>query len=191
MENNKIAILRKENALRKFPHSGVFLVEMNADVCRLKFSRCITAIDCLNSKSATLSELNEWYGSDTPIDWVSIQIATLNLFVNVSNSLNPDQIKEISYWIYERYSKLNLADITLIISRIKLGEYGKLYNNLSGEFILNCFSDYVKARRREIRNLEIQKGYAYDSIQEFGMAFIKNIDKLPHVSAILNKDKKE
>lgn len=190
MENNKITISRKENALRVFPNSGVFLIEMNPDKCREKYSKCVTAIDCVSSKSASLIELKEWYGLDCPKDWVSLQLATLNLFVNVSQHLTSEQIKETSYWIYDRFSMLNLADITLVISRIKLGEYGKLYNNLSGEFILDCFSDYAKQRRNKLHSEEIKNGSAYPTIQSFGTAIIKNIDKLPSIAALLDKVKK-
>lgn len=189
MENNQITISRKENALRIFPNSGIFLIEMNPDKCREKYSKCITSIDCARSKSANLIELNDWYGLDCPKDWVSLQLATLNLFVNVSQHLTPEQIKETSYWIYDRFSMLNLADITLVISRIKLGEYGKLYNNLSGEFILDCFSYYAKERRNKLNSEEIEKSRAYPNIQSFGAAIVHNIDKLPSIAALLDKVK--
>lgn len=186
-DKNKLIVSRKENALKKYPSSGLFLNEMNADVCMQKYYLCKTSEDCINTKSATLNELREWYGEDCPKDWLYAQIATLNLFVNVSNHLKPYQAKEIAFWIYSEYSRLNIAEITLVISRIKLGKYGKLYSNLSGEFILNCFSEYYSERRSFILQQEALQRNAFESITTFEIGILKHLDKLPRVRKIMQK----
>lgn len=138
-------------------------------------------------KAASLLELSEWYGVDCPKDWLSLQLVTLNLFVNVSQHLLPAQIKEISFWIFERFPGLNLADITLVITRIKMGGYGPLYNNLSGEFILNCFVGYYKERRFFLLHAEVEKRNAFESVGAFEIGIMKHLDKLPRLRSIMNK----
>lgn len=180
-DKNKLIVSRKENALKKYPNSGLFLNEMNTTVCMQKYSFCKTPEECINTKSATLNELTEWYGEDCSKDWLYAQIGTLNLFVNVSNHLKPYQAKEIAFWIYREYPQLNIAEITLVLSRIKLGKYGKLYNNLSGEFILDCFSEYVNEKRSYLLRKETEKRNAFESITTFEIGIMKHLDKLPRL----------
>lgn len=186
-DKNKLTVSRKENALKVYPKSISFIEGMNAAVCMEKYSKYKTPEDCINSKHASLDELTEWYGEDCSKDWLYAQIATLNLFVNVSNHLLPYQAKEIAFWIYSQFPKLNIAEITLVISRIKLGRYGKLYNNLSGEFILDCFAQYAKEKRTYLYQKEVEKRSAYESVISFDIGIMKSLDKLPRVRNLMGK----
>lgn len=187
-QNNKLTLSRKDNALKKFPTSGQFLTEMNSTVCMQRYSKLSTPRACIGSNAATLQELEQWYGIDCPRDWLSLQLATLNLFVNVSQHLSERQIPEISFWIYERFPSINIADVTLVISRIKMQGYGPLYNNLSGEFILNCFSEYYKERRSFMLQQEVSKRNAFESIATFEIGIMKHLDKLPRLRKIMQKN---
>lgn len=186
-DKNKLIVSRRENALKVFPKSMSFIDGMNSSVCMEKYSRCKSPEDCMNTKSATLSELSEWYGEDCSKDWLYAQIATLNLFVNVSNHLQPYQAKEIAFWIYSQFTNLNIAEITLVISRIKLGKYGKLYNNLSGEFLLDCFSEYAKEKRSYLVKKEAETRNTYESVASFEIGIMKLLDNLPRVRDLMGK----
>lgn len=161
---------RKELVLAKYNKAIEFITKVNPTVCMDKYGDFELAEHCINSQAVTFSELASWYSKDCPSDFISVHLATLNIFVNVSQHLTKEQIKEISFWIVKRWSYLNIAELTLVISRIKMGGYGPLYNNLSGEFILNCFSEYVKERRSAMykANAEMQK--PFPNLQSLGVA---------------------
>ena len=190
-QKNELTLSRKENILKICPGSGNYLAETNATVCMKRYSKFTTPADCVDSEAESLRELEEWYGKDCPKDWISLQLATLNLFVNVSQHLSKHQISEVSFWVFERFPELNIADVTLVISRIKMGGYGPLYNNLSGEFILRCFSEYYRERRYFLLQREASKRNAFESVASFGIGIMKHIDKLPHLRKRMQKNATE
>lgn len=89
----------------------------------------------------TLREIGLIYTSATPELLLEAWLYNLNDFVNVQNKLNSDQIPEIAYLINDRYNSLNMAELTLFFKRIKMGHYGSLYGNLSGDSILRWLGE--------------------------------------------------
>jgi len=182
---------RKELVLAKYERAIDFILRVDPNLCREKYGDMVLPEHCIRSQAITFSELAEWYSKDCPADYIAVHLATLNIFVNVSQHLTKEQIKEIAFWIVKRWPYLNIAELTLVISRIKMGGYGPLYNNLSGEFILNCFSEYVKERRAAIykENAEMQK--PFPNIQSLGAALIQNMDKMPNLKKMVEDTRKQ
>lgn len=107
----------------------------------------------------TLQEISLIYTPNTPSLMLEAWLYNLNDFVNVQNKLNPNQIPEIAYLIHNQYSSLNMAELTLLFKRIKMGHYGPLYGNLSGESILRWFAEFTKEKSQILVKQEEQRAF--------------------------------
>lgn len=105
----------------------------------------------------TLKEIACFYTSDTPLLLLEAWLYNLNDFVNVQNKLKEEQISEIAFLIYNHYSALNMAELTLIFKRIKMGYYGPLYGNLSGESICRWFAEFQQEKTQLLIKQEEQE----------------------------------
>lgn len=62
--------------------------------------------------------------------------------------MNTAQIMETCAMIMDDFYFLNLADVRLVMSRAKKGEYGQLYGRIDGQIIYQWFSQYFEERSR-------------------------------------------
>lgn len=96
----------------------------------------------------TLKEIAVIYTPNTPSLLLEAWLYNLNDFVNVQNKLNENQIPEIAYLLNNSYSGMNMAELTLLFKRIKMGHYGPLYGNLSGDSICRWFAEFAAEKRQ-------------------------------------------
>ena len=185
-----IELSRKEQTLRAYPTGAAFATEMNPVNCMIRFSEYNTPEKCACSNKLTLSEIIATYGNDFAIDFLQAWLINLNMFVNVKNRLEENQLFEISLIMKEDNLKLNIADLAFIFRRVKSGFYGKLFNSLSGEFILNCFAEYRLEREKSLHR---HSKNAQDSNNIYNQAsfLTKGLEYMPNTRAFLSKLKKE
>ncbi len=104
----------------------------------------------LNTTIPSLGLLASTYGDETPIEWLKIQLGTLNDFTEVSTKLSPEQLNELSSLFLSEYYYVNVAEISLFISRFKMGQYGRFYGVIDPIKITRAMLDYITERRVDI-----------------------------------------
>ena len=110
------------------------------------FENVNTSIQAFNAPCESLASIRKEHGKEMSLNLIKIWMISLNDFVNSARKMNPAQIEEISHYIYQDYYYLKMSDLYLIITRIKKGHYGKLYENLDGMKILSFFNEYANER---------------------------------------------
>ena len=140
-------IAKRENYIEKY----------NVRKCIREFRNIKTELQAYESKVESLAKIKKISGEKVPIALIQMWLLSLNNFVNVSRKLTVEQIEELSYHILTDYYYLNMADIYLIITNIKKGKYGQLYESLDGMKILSFFEQYADGRSSKIFDKNISK----------------------------------
>ena len=152
---------RKQQILAAFPNTEKLIIGFNPVASMRRYEKETVSVEAAQKPNIlTLREIAVIYTPNTPSLLLEAWLYNLNDFVNVQNKLNSEQIPEIAYLINNRYSDLNMAELTLLFKRIKMGHYGPLYGNLSGDNILRWFlefskeKDWVLAKQKERHSLQ-------------------------------------
>ena len=117
-----------------------------------KFKNVKTSIDAYKSDSSSLAKIRKENGEKNALALIKMWLISLNDFVNTSRKLTPGQINEIALYIITDYYFLKVSDVYLVITDIKKGKYGQLYESLDGVKILSFFENYVNERINLIFN---------------------------------------
>lgn len=110
--------------------------------------RLTTAVSCANSGLSALSGLRKVHGEQKVMACLALWINDLQSFLNISAKMNAPQIMETCAMIMDDFYFLNLADVRLVMSRAKKGEYGQLYGRIDGQIIYQWFAEYFEERSR-------------------------------------------
>ena len=94
----------------------------------------------------SLIEIEKAYGYEFLQAYLEGWIVNLREFVNVGKRMTDMQTFETAMIILQDYKYLTIADINLLFKRAKSGYYGKLYDRLDGQIILDWFRSYDKER---------------------------------------------
>lgn len=105
----------------------------------------------------TLGEVERAYGYDFLHAYVESWIVNLREFVNVGRGMTDAQTYETATLLLSVYPYLTLADIHLLFRRAKTGYYGKLYDRLDGQVILDWFRRYDAERAACAEEASIQQ----------------------------------
>lgn len=71
----------------------------------------------------------------------------------INSYMNAFQISTTVDLIIEKFYYLKLEDLKLCFKKAMMGEYGKMYNHIDGQIILNWVTKYDKARDDYIQSL--------------------------------------
>lgn len=93
-----------------------------------------------------LAEIEKNYGYEFIQAYIEGWIVNLREFVNIGKKMTDMQTFETAMIILQDYKYLTVADINLLFKRAKSGYYGKLYDRLDGQIILDWFRSYDKER---------------------------------------------
>lgn len=104
------------------------------------------------SDAPTMSLVSDAYGRCTALDWINIQLHSIDLFTQVKNDLSEGARKELAELILSHYGFLKLPEFMLFVARFKLGLYGKFY----GSFDPIAFCEAIKKFRTD-RNIELER----------------------------------
>lgn len=110
--------------------------------------KLMTAVACVNSGLSALSALRKAHGEQKVMACLALWINDLQSFLNISAKMNAPQIMETCAMIMDDFYFLNLADVRLVMSRAKKGEYGQLYGRIDGQIIYQWFAEYFEERSR-------------------------------------------
>lgn len=121
----------------------------------MKFTKIRTSIAAYQQNVPSLASIFKSYGQEFIIAYIEYWIDNLNDFTNASRKMNPDQMGETAIMVYQYYPYLNVADLNLVFTKIKQGEFGKLYESIDGVKILEYFRTYANERANNIEKQNI------------------------------------
>lgn len=140
---------RGASQMMKSPSSNVSpMALIRPSEARVACGKFNTAIACVNSGLSALSVLRKEHGEQKVMACLALWINDLQSFLNISAKMNAPQIMETCAMILDGFYFLNLADVRLVMSRAKKGEYGQLYGRIDGQIIYQWFSEYFEERSR-------------------------------------------
>jgi hypothetical protein len=141
--------------LTKYPQPENFMVDYSMDLQSKLLSIGATYVGLAsNSSIPTLGLLSVTYGEDTPIEWLVIQLDSLNNFTEVKTKMSNAQIYELARLIIAQYWYLNAAEIQYFIGLFKLGHYGRFYGAIDPMKITSALVDYVMERNNDMDRYE-------------------------------------
>lgn len=75
-----------------------------------------------------------------------ILVTDLLSFFNVENTMSVEQVATTINLLMDEYYFLKLDDFKMCFKRVMLGKYGKVYNRIDGQMILEWVHTYLKER---------------------------------------------
>lgn len=135
---------------------GIFLQQTTPEKLLLTITKrgINSETKALQTKSASLGDIKNSYGDRTAITFITLQIDDLAKFMNNdSKQMNQMQQHQTAMLIIGEFFYLNVAEIALVFSRIKLGHFDKSYGPINGQYILKCFREYCEKRNRKLLEL--------------------------------------
>lgn len=165
-KTNTPAVIKQELAAykqqRNLPATNEqFIRENTVTACMKKYRHTKTAEVALKTQAPTLASLKRAYGDDFQSAYVEMWIENLNDFLNVNRKMSEAQVAETAMLLLQEYYYLHLADINLVFSKIKKGEFGNLFESIDGAKVLTYFRKYAEERMSIAENRSIDQGIAF------------------------------
>ncbi|EKX93035.1 hypothetical protein [Alloprevotella sp. oral taxon 473] len=145
---------RSGSALTAAPQEAVqrartaFLERYNPQVCR---HMALDADRCFRGCAPALEVVKRRYGTQTAVTWVTIQLSETARLWGSSDKISGEMLEAVAESFVGEYSKLNLAEIGLYLSRLRAGVYGKVaYGKLTPDHLVSHLPTFLAQRSREI-----------------------------------------
>ena len=125
-----------------------FLERYNPQVCRLM---ALDADRCFCGCAPALEVVRRRYGTQTAVAWVTIQLSETARLWGSSDKIPGEMLEAVAESFVGEYSKLNLAEIGLYLSRLRAGVYGKVaYGKLTPDHLVSNLPTFLAQRSKEI-----------------------------------------
>ena len=125
-----------------------FLERYNPQVCR---HMALDADRCFRGCAPALEVVRRRYGTQTAVAWVTIQLSETARLWGSSDKIPGEMLEAVAESFVEEYSKLNLAEIGLYLSRLRAGVYGKVaYGKLTPDHLVSNLPTFLAQRSKEI-----------------------------------------
>ena len=139
--------LVKQEGKPLMPTTSIELSEIYSPAnCMRQLSRYKTTALAMNSDTPSISSLARTMGTKSIEAYIKLWILDLDVSLELKKSLKPHQIDQMAFRIVDQFRSLNIADINLIFTNAKFGEYGELYDRLTTATVLKWFKDYFDQR---------------------------------------------
>lgn len=145
---------RSGSALTAAPQEAVqrartaFLERYNPQVCR---HMALDADRCFRGCAPALEVVKRRYGTQTAVTWVTIQLSETARLWGSSDKISGEMLEAVAESFVGEYSKLNLAEIGLYLSRLRAGVYGKVaYGKLTPDHLVSHLPTFLAQRAKEI-----------------------------------------
>ena len=145
---------RSGSALTAAPQEAVqrartaFLERYNPQVCR---HMALDADRCFRGCAPALEVVKRRYGTQTAGTWVTIQLSETARLWGSSDKISGEMLEAVAESFVGEYSKLNLAEIGLYLSRLRAGVYGKVaYGKLTPDHLVSHLPTFLAQRAKEI-----------------------------------------
>ena len=125
-----------------------FLERYNPQVCR---HMALDADRCFCGCAPALEVVRRRYGTQTAVAWVTIQLSETARLWGSSDKIPGEMLEAVAESFVGEYSKLNLAEIGLYLSRLRAGVYGKVaYGKLTPDHLVSHLPTFLAQRAKEI-----------------------------------------
>ena len=125
-----------------------FLERYNPQVCR---HMALDADRCFRGCAPALEVVRRRYGTQTAVAWVTIQLSETARLWGSSDKIPGEMLEAVAESFVGEYSKLNLAEIGLYLSRLRAGVYGKVaYGKLTPDHLVSNLPTFLAQRSKEI-----------------------------------------
>ena len=125
-----------------------FLERYNPQVCR---HMALDADRCFCGYAPALEVVRRRYGTQTAVAWVTIQLSETARLWGSSDKIPGEMLEAVAESFVGEYSKLNLAEIGLYLSRLRAGVYGKVaYGKLTPDHLVSNLPTFLAQRSKEI-----------------------------------------
>lgn len=91
-------------------------------------------------------QIGKIYGSEKMILLIQAFLFDLEDYFDFDKKMNESQLQFISQEIVSKYGTITIADLYVIFRNAKSGVYGKFFNRIPPDEVLQCFSDYFAQR---------------------------------------------
>ena len=125
---------RLDSVLSFYPTVESFAIDMNLENCFKKYSHIKTVEDGLVSRKIKVRELAAIYGEDKIASWISLWLISLSKYMDFQISNEQADITSID--ILSEMYMLNIAELTLLFTRIRKGHYGIFYGKFNMQTIM-------------------------------------------------------
>jgi len=142
---------RQKAVLKSCPTPKDLLVTLNHQALEKKYVAIRTVADAYNTGYLKLNELKKIYSEETPHLLIETWLIQLALFFDIP--LEEGRVRELAWLIYDDMHFLNIAEMTLLFTRIKKGYYGKFYNRIDPSEILSWCREYRRERGMYVSKL--------------------------------------
>ena len=133
-----------------------FLERYNPQVCR---HMALDADRCFRGCAPALEVVKRRYGTQTAVTWVTIQLSETARLWGSSDKISGEMLEAVAESFVGEYSKLNLAEIGLYLSRLRAGVYGKVaYGKLTPDHLVSHLPTFLAQRAKEIEVFRRQQG---------------------------------
>jgi hypothetical protein len=112
-----------------------------------------TVNDVLQDTSPSIARMIKTEGEQDVTDALFILITELVNFYNIGKTMSEAQISQTVELIKDCYTLFKISDFTLCFKRAKMGRYGKVYDRMDGQIILEWLDMYDKERDEEVAQL--------------------------------------
>ena len=125
-----------------------FLERYNPQVCR---HMALDADRCFCGCAPALEVVRRRYVTQTAVAWVTIQLSETARLWGSSDKIPGEMLEAVAESFVGEYSKLNLAEIGLYLSRLRAGVYGKVaYGKLTPDHLVSNLPTFLAQRSKEI-----------------------------------------
>ena len=125
-----------------------FLERYNPQVCR---HMALDADRCFCGCAPALEVVRRRYGTQTAVAWVTIQLSETARLWGSSDKIPGEMLEAVAESFVGEYSKLNLAEVGLYLSRLRAGVYGKVaYGKLTPDHLVSNLPTFLAQRSKEI-----------------------------------------
>ncbi len=131
--------------------------------CLQLYRRHTTVVSAMHADAPKLTALVRQFGETKIIAYIKLWLVDLNTTLDLKKPLNENQIDQIAFAIIDTYRSLNLAEINLIFTNAKYGEYGDFYDRITMPTVLKWFKNYFEQRCSCAANNSYQESIQYKS----------------------------
>ena len=140
--------LTREASVPQQRERTAFLERYNPQVCR---HMALDADRCFCGCAPALEVVRRRYGTQTAVTWVTIQLSETARLWGSSDKIPGEMLEAVAESFVGEYSKLNLAEIGLYLSRLRAGVYGKVaYGKLTPDHLVSNLPTFLAQRSKEI-----------------------------------------
>lgn len=112
---------------------------------------------CVMGAAPTMGQLLRYFGQDTALSWLEIQIMTLSELCGAKGKISKLQAMFCAEQILARFGSLKVTELLLYFSYLAAGKYGHFYGSVDPQRILEWIDNYMSDRNEICQEYDARK----------------------------------